>query len=61
MRYWGIFTHKDKLVIEDNFDSNHAYPSVWCKKEVAQDYCNSEKQSVHEVEIIKKHKKGGNK
>lgn len=56
MRYWGIYNHKEKLVT-----IGKKYPLVYCIKSDADLDCSNGKDSVHEVEIIKKHKKGGSK
>jgi hypothetical protein len=58
MRYWGIFTKKDKLKVYKDPDCNEGYPMVFISKNQAVDECCEEKEGVHEVEIIKKHKGG---
>jgi hypothetical protein len=39
-------------------DCNEGYPMVFISKNQAVDECCEEKEGVHEVEIIKKHKGG---
>lgn len=59
MRYWGIFTKKDKLKIWKDPDcTGEGYPHVYLSKKQCLDEYYEDKESIHEVEIIKKHKGG---